>query len=255
MINLITLKELSIKKQIDQSSVFREILQIAWLNQFYRLPAGRRVWFKGGTCLKLLYGSNRFSEDLDFNTKLTSRQIAAAVNLATGKLQTDFPGLSVKPLKSIAGIAHKLYLPTEFSFQPLTVKLDFSLREKALLPEKQVISTDLPVLSVTLINHFNPREILAEKYRAILKRKKGRDIYDLWFLLNQQVPFDENLIRKKLRLYQEKYQPEKLIKRIVDFEEQILIKDVNQFLPKTDRQILSRLKPLLLQKLKYAAKT
>ena len=65
MINLITLKELSIKKQIDQSSVLREILQIAWLNQFYRLPAGRRVWFKGGTCLKLLYGSNRFSEDFE----------------------------------------------------------------------------------------------------------------------------------------------------------------------------------------------
>ncbi|MCG2692048.1 nucleotidyl transferase AbiEii/AbiGii toxin family protein, partial [Microgenomates group bacterium] len=173
MINLITLKELSIKKQIDQSSVFREILQIAWLNQFYRLPAGRRVWFKGGTCLKLLYGSNRFSEDLDFNTKLTSRQIAAAVNLATDKLQMDFPGITVKPLNSIAGVVHKLYLPTKFSYQPLTIRLDFSLREKALLPEKQVISTDLPVLSVTLINHFNPREILAEKYRAILKRKKG----------------------------------------------------------------------------------
>lgn len=255
MIDPVTLKELSIKKQIDQTSVLREILQIAWLNQFYRLPAGRRVWFKGGTCLKLLYDSNRFSEDLDFNANLTPKQIAAAVNVATGKLQMDFPNLSVKPLKSIAGVVHKLYLPTEFSYQPLTVRLDFSLREKALLPEKQVISTDLPVLSVALINHLNPREILAEKYRAILKRKKGRDIYDLWFLLNRKIPFDQKLIRKKLRLYQEKYQPEKLIKKIADFEEQILIKDINQFLPKTDRQILSKLKSLLLQKLKYAVKT
>lgn len=255
MIDPATLKELSIKKQIDQSSVLREILQIAWLNQLYRLPAGSHVWFKGGTCLKLLYASNRFSEDLDFNASLTSKQISAVVNTATGKLQTDWPGISVKPLRSVAGVVYKLYLPTEFSYQPLTVRLDFSLREKALLPEKQVISTDLPVLSVALINHLHPREILAEKFRAILKRKKGRDIYDLWFLLNRQVPFDEKLIRKKLRLYQEKYEPEKLIAKIEAFNEKDLINDINPFLPKTDRQVLTRLKPLLLQKLKYAAKT
>ena len=54
-----------------QTSVFpniiREYFQHIFLNELYKLPESEKMLFKGGTALRVIYGSPRFSEDLDFS--------------------------------------------------------------------------------------------------------------------------------------------------------------------------------------------
>ena len=43
-------------------------------------------------------------------------------------------------------------------------------------------------------------EIVAEKMRALLQRKKPRDVFDVWFLIHEkEIKLDKRLLRKKLQ--------------------------------------------------------
>lgn len=46
----------------------REYLQVLILKEIYKLDEGRKLYFTGGTYLRLAHNFKRFSEDLDFNT-------------------------------------------------------------------------------------------------------------------------------------------------------------------------------------------
>ena len=65
--------------------ILREYLQILILRELYKLPEGKRLNFTGGTYLRLVHQTKRFSEDLDFNADRMKR--------------TDFEGL----LKRVEG--------------------------------------------------------------------------------------------------------------------------------------------------------
>src|SRR3989338_2166826 len=45
----------------------REYFQHFFLSELYKLPGAEQMLFKGGTALRIIYGSPRFSEDLDFS--------------------------------------------------------------------------------------------------------------------------------------------------------------------------------------------
>lgn len=247
MIDNLTLKKLADGIGIDSFSVLREVVQIAFLNEMFLLPGSQEIFFKGGTALKLMFGSNRFSEDLDFTVGLERPRLGQLAAKAAARLKPQFPGIVLKDVESVAGISKKIWLPAEISTQPLTIKLDFSFREKVLRPKQGVIKTGLPVAAVALINYIEPAEILAEKYRAILTRTKGRDLYDVWYLLNRKVVFEPKLIKQKLDYYKEKYEPKRFIDKIKSWPEKNIVEDVRRFLPRRDRTVLAKLKHLVLE--------
>jgi predicted nucleotidyltransferase component of viral defense system len=49
--------------------VLREYLQYLILKAIYTSKYGKDLVFLGGTCLRIIYGSARFSEDLDFDNR------------------------------------------------------------------------------------------------------------------------------------------------------------------------------------------
>src|SRR3990167_1611934 len=51
---------------VDQENALKEIAQEIALMALSRKGFFRMAAFQGGTCLRILYGLNRFSEDLDF---------------------------------------------------------------------------------------------------------------------------------------------------------------------------------------------
>ena len=55
----------------EQTSVFpnivREYAQHLFLTELYQLQGSEKLLFKGGTALRIVYNSPRFSEDLDFS--------------------------------------------------------------------------------------------------------------------------------------------------------------------------------------------
>jgi len=53
--------------KIDVTQVVREFWEVLILKGLFDSPEGKFLIFKGGTALRLVYGSPRFSEDLDFS--------------------------------------------------------------------------------------------------------------------------------------------------------------------------------------------
>ena len=87
---------------------------------------------------------------------------------------------------------------------------------------------------------------MAEKIRALLERAKGRDVFDLWFLLSKKVAMDRELVAKKIG--RKTFLPE-LRRKIANFPDKILKLDLDQFLPAPMRKIADlkqRLEVLLL---------
>jgi len=245
MIDKSRLTEYSIKYKIDQYTVLREYIQIVFLNYLFQEKKAEHLTFKGGTALRLLYNSPRFSEDLDFNSDLNPNEIRKLLNTVIINTSKLVDNIELKELETIQGFSSKIYFKSDISSMPLTIKLDFSFRESSIDEIKKTITTELPVQIYSLINVFSAKEILAEKIRTLFQRVKGRDIYDIWFLLNIQTPLDLNMINKKLELINKKFDYNELLDVLNNFEQKQLEKDLFKFLPINQRQIVSQLIELI----------
>ena len=60
-------ERLALELKIHVTQVVREYWEVVLLNRLFESPGGKDLVFKGGTALRLAYGSPRFSEDLDFS--------------------------------------------------------------------------------------------------------------------------------------------------------------------------------------------
>src|SRR3989338_10452000 len=68
MISIETLEKLGRQYQMGVfPNIVREYFQHVFLSELYKLPNAEKLLFKGGTALRIVYGSQRFSEDLDFS--------------------------------------------------------------------------------------------------------------------------------------------------------------------------------------------
>jgi len=187
--------------KIDSFSVYREYLQLLFLKYFYDLPKSNQIYFKGGTSIKFLYGSFRFSEDLDFSSDLKEEEIKSLIQKAIKNLSREI-SVSFKQEKSIADSFTGRIFQTisDFNF-PLTVRLDISLREKPIYIENNYIETIFPISPYPLVVHLAVKEILAEKIRALIIRGTGRDLFDISYLLPRTIAIDWDLINLKMSLY------------------------------------------------------
>ncbi|MEK7470870.1 MAG: nucleotidyl transferase AbiEii/AbiGii toxin family protein [Patescibacteria group bacterium] len=250
MIGSIDLQKLANKNGIDKFTVLREYVQILFLNSLYLYPEAKGLVFKGGTALRFFANSPRFSEDLDFTSSLSEKEIDILCQKVTKDIKKDVEDIQIKDLETIAGISKKIYVNTDISPQPQTIKLDFSERENVMNTKIGIIKTTLPILGTTPIIYLDPKEIFAEKIRAIMTRHKGRDLFDLWFLIhNSQTLLDIKLIQKKLDFYKERFDLKKLKKTISEWNEKDLHEDLNKFLPLPNRTIIGQIKNLILAEL------
>jgi hypothetical protein len=179
---------------------------------------GKELVFKGGTALNKCFGSDRFSEDLDFTTK--KKDFETIIKKGLNAFLIDFE-LSRKNYKNSFNIILRIKGPL---FQNIRqslckIKLDFSIREEIILKEiDKKIGYEMDNIPVFNVVCMNLEEIFAEKIRAIYTRNKARDVYDLNFLINKKVKFNEHLINMKLDYYN-------IIFDLEDFKEEILKKE------------------------------
>ena len=139
--------ELSQVFKIDRFSVFREYLQLVFLNELYLLKESVEIFFKGGTAIHLILNSPRFSEDLDFSTPLRKKVIAQTISRAVRKIQTQIPEATLEQLYETGkSIRFKLKYQTALFKYPFRIKIDFQTREKPVFIEKtpeKTITKDL----------------------------------------------------------------------------------------------------------------
>lgn len=231
--------QLSKKYKIDQNTIFREYLQILFLSKLYSFSEGEKIFFKGGTALHLIYKAPRFSEDLDFNVTLKEKEFLNFIFEVFEKLSKE-EEVEFKERKTVTGKRFLLTAnPSVLSYKTF-INLDFSFREEVFDPQKSIIDTEYPVIFSSYVYHLSKEEIFAEKIRAMLTRKKGRDLYDLWFLISQGAQVKEKLIKEKLRYYQlENVGKEDVLKRLEQFSEKDFILDLKPFVPANEREKLS----------------
>lgn len=178
---------------------------------------GRGLVFKGGTALQKAFGLNRFSIDLDFTQEW---EVSIGVFEAIKKdfrnfgFEASFQETKRKESWQIKfRIQGPLYQGTERTLT--VVRIDISMREKALLePETREIFPIYPDIQPYLIRIMNPKEIMAEKVRAICTRTKARDVFDLRFLLQKMIRLDEALVNEKLKMCRLKYSRTMFLERI-----------------------------------------
>jgi predicted nucleotidyltransferase component of viral defense system len=65
-------------------------------------------------------------------------------------------------------------------------------------PNWKLIKSEYPETNQQfLVKVMDEREILAEKIIALNTRKKGRDLYDAWFLIEIGIEINKELLKKK----------------------------------------------------------
>lgn len=227
------------KYKINESVILREYIQLLVLNKIFSFAKSSAIFFKGGTCLHLIYKAPRFSEDLDFTVCTNEADFLEFIQKPFGGLVKENTFL-IREKKSLAGKTYLLTYNNDLVGIPVFVRLDFSFLEQVLDPQKAILTTEFPVLIDNYINCFSQNEILAEKIRAILTRDKGRDYYDLWYLLSQGATFNQEFIQEKLNYYGLKL-PEafaSLKKKVVSVSEKDFIIDLRPFIPVDQREKL-----------------
>lgn len=236
-------KDFLVKKsgllKIDKSVILREYVQLIILK--YLFAETNDVCFKGGTAIRLLFNSFRFSEDLDFTVlrefgveevlKRTVRMVDQEVGMKTKLIKdNEFEGV---------GVRYRLVFESEILRNNLGVKLDFSYRENPLEVVTSVLAVgDYPIVGLPIVVHMSEKEMVAEKVRAILSRDKVRDVFDVWFLLKKGIEVDWRMVEKKMKYYPEVVWSKSLVvDKVAGLKEDSFKRDLNQFLPENYRNL------------------
>ena len=184
--------------------VLKEYLQLMILDYLSSTPTIQKMVFIGGTNLRLVKGIDRFSEDLDFDCKDLSKE--EFVEMTNGVIRfLERSGLRVeakdKENPKLTAFRRNIHFP-ELLFD---LGLSGHKEERFLIKverQHQQVGYSPVVKNIKGCGFFFPFPVPSDgvlcsmKIAAMLARAKGRDFYDLMFLLSQAKPDYDFLSRR-----------------------------------------------------------
>lgn len=193
--------------------------------------------FKGGTALRIIYHSPRFSEDLDFTAQgIKIKELEGTLLDSISNIEKVGIKVEIEEGKVTSGGYITI---TNFYFSDFrqTMQIEISLRnQKNIKSEVNLINSDyLPPFNVMSLPEG---QLVKEKIMALLDRSKPRDFFDLYFLLRSE------LAVKKTDLELQKVF-NKLELTTMDFK-----KELRGLLPKSHQAILQDFRGVLRRELK-----
>ena len=216
--------------------VLMEYLQYKVLEIIFASPYGNRLVFLGGTCIRIVYGGSRFSEDLDLDNKdFTENEFADLTGIVKQELEKE--GIKTE-FRNVYRGAYHCYL--KFPRILFENKLSALQDEKILVKIDSGRSRDFQkAVSVAIakadifseIRTYPQDLLLAQKINTLFNRKraKGRDIFDVLYLFPMTEP-DYEYLKKKLRLYSREELLKQMRQLFSDKELAALARDVEPFL-------------------------
>lgn len=223
--------KLTVKYQTSQLNTAREYIQHLILSYFYQLPQSRTIYFKGGTALRFIYQSARFSEDLDLSTNQENVPgIEGSLLEVLEKIEKENIQTTINEAKTTTGgyLANIDFIIFDAT---LPMRIELSFREKENKGELVTITSDF-IPSYTLVS-LAEEQLISQKIRALLSRQKPRDFYDLYFILRKQLPIPDKKTTLSKALAA-------LRSSSVNFETEL-----KQFLPKSHWMIIKDFKTTL----------
>jgi len=219
-----------------KKSILREYLQYKILEIIFNSKIGQQLAFLGGTALRIVYNNSRFSEDLDFdNFGITKKQFISLVKEIKNGLELQGYKVGIKNVFKGAYRAYIRIPEVLFDNQISNLQEEKILIQVDTIPHVFDYKRDLKILNkfdVFTQIYVTPLDILlSQKIYAALNRKraKGRDFFDIVFLLAKIKPNDEYL-RKKLGIKNSQELKKTLISKTSNFDFNKLAKDVETFL-------------------------
>lgn len=202
------------KDKEEALAALREIMQEIALAGLNRAGFFEKAAFYGGTALRIFYGLNRFSEDLDFSLlepnpdfSLEKYQDAIVAEFAALGMQVSVQ----EKQKSVASNINSAFLKSETLWRELTLENiipQSGINTIAQIKIKIEVDTKPPLGFATeeklllkpfsfYVKCFVLPDLFAGKMHALLFRKwknnvKGRDWYDMEWYIKKGIPLDLN---------------------------------------------------------------
>jgi len=207
--------------KIDVTQVVREFWEIIILKGLFDSPEGKFLIFKGGTVLRLVYGSPRFSEDLDFS--LTLDRLKGRFKTLIRKIVAPYPELTITDLE----VKYYTYLGEikvmqDYLPSPFRIKIEISKRRMRVYNSELALISS-PVSTVQFLGRVATlKQLYKDKLTCIKGRAKPKDIFDLWY------------ISQKLNKV---YRPETIL-----IPKRELVRELRKYLPKDFWPVIDKLK-------------
>lgn len=215
--------------QTIETNVLLEYFQHLFLSYFYQQPQTNNIYFKGGTALRLIYKSPRFSEDLDFSANASKEEIEQALAQTLAEIEKEGIPIDLREAKATTGgyLANVVFQKNP----SVAVRVEISLRGGEIRGELVTITNDfIPNYTVFALLK---EQLVDEKIQALMGRRKPRDFYDLYFILraNLLAPAKKEVLPQILKILKDSG---------IKFEI-----DLKEFLPKTHWAIIGDFKNTL----------
>jgi len=202
------------QSSIEEEHAVREITQEVALAALGRTEFFKHAVFQGGTCLRILYGLHRFSEDMDFILKEANRDFELQPHLQAVSDELKAYGYDIEIMdRSKAGIAvRKAFLKDDSLGKILQlryadksgplkkIRVKFEVDTNPPLGSGMEIKyVDFPFISSVTVQ--DKPSLFAGKLHALLCREyvKGRDWYDFLWYTSQEVGINYEFLSSALR--------------------------------------------------------
>lgn len=201
------------KSEIEEEQAIREITQEVALAALGRTDFFKCAAFQGGTCLRIFYGLNRFSEDMDFILKEPNLNfdLKPHLNALTDELTAYGYNIEVADRSKMDVTVRKAFLKDDSIGKVL--QLNYSNQTGPLRKirikfevdtnppsgsELEIKYHDFPFVSSVVVQ--DKPSLFAGKVHALLCRKyvKGRDWYDFLWYTSQGVKINYQFLSSAL---------------------------------------------------------
>jgi hypothetical protein len=206
----------------DHVNALREIFQEIALCGLWRAKLFEHAAFYGGTCLRVLYGLNRFSEDMDFSLLAPDESFDFAPYCSFIEEELSSWGFSVaveKKEKTAESAVESAFLKADTREQLLLIdageEIAAAVHGGSLLRIKIEIDTEPPPGFSTetgfllqpipfSVRTYGRPSMFAGKMHALLcrgwkSRVKGRDWYDFAWYVGRGIPLDLGHLEARMR--------------------------------------------------------
>lgn len=180
--------------QVEQDLVVSR----AVVEMFRESDIADRLAFRGGTALYKfhLLPAARYSEDIDL-VQVKPEPIGGTLDLVRAVLD---PWLGVPQRKLKEGRVNLIYRFDSEDAPPAKMRLKVEINSREHFTELGLAKVPIRVDSRWFSGEaeattFDVNEILGTKLRALYQRRKGRDLFDLWYALEQDAIDTNALLR------------------------------------------------------------
>lgn len=219
-----------------ERDLLREYLQYLILEIIFSSNIATKLSFLGGTCLRIVYGLKRFSEDLDFDNKnLSSEEFLSLAERIEKELTLQGFNVQTTVTERKAIHCHVRFSDILFENKLSNIKTEKIDIQIDTFDQGYEYESEL-----YLLNKFNvfkqirvtPKSIiLSQKLWTITQRSraKGRDYYDILFLLQNTKP-DMGFLASKFGTSDWSAVKDIILEKINDVDLESMRRDVQPFL-------------------------